>query len=340
MEFLRRRIGLILQLLVSVLIIAALTRVVDWGAVWSNMRTMDLGWIATAFICFAPVLLIVSWRWRMLLGVHGVHLRFWRIFELTMIGQFFSAIGVGTTGGDVIKIFYAARAVPPRRAAVAFTIVVDRVIGLVALLLFGVLLSIPNLHLLLSSSKTQAAVGTFYFFAISAAVASIFACIGPFVMKIQTLRTLVKKLPFVHHGASLFMAYEHTARAFGTNLLALVGSIPSHVCSTLMGYCVLRAMNLQPAPPLLASFAIIAIVNMLIALPVSFSGLGLREGLYLVFFGLLGIPSDKILAFSLTCFVLNLLWCLVGGPFYFLYRHETHTPPPDVSEVEPIFSER
>ena len=38
--------------------------------------------------------------------------------------------------------------------------------------------------------------------------------------------------------------------------------------------------------------------------------------------------------------VLNILWSLVGGPFYFLYRHETHTPPPNVAEVEPIFSER
>jgi glycosyltransferase 2 family protein len=340
MEFLRRRFGLILQLLVSALIIAALTRVVDWHSVLLNVRTMDIGWIATAFVCFAPVLFIVSWRWRMLLGVHGVHLRFWRVFELTMIGQFFSAIGVGTTGGDVIKIFYAARAVPQRRAAVAFTIVIDRVIGLVALLLFGVLLSIPNLHLLLSTPKTQAATATFYFFAIAAGVVSLFACVGPFVMKVQTLRALVKKLPLIHRIAPLFMVYEHSARAFGTNLIALVGSVPSHICSTLLGYSVLRAMNLQPVPNLLTAAAIIAIVNMLIALPVSFSGLGLREGLFLMFFGLLGIPADKILAFSLTCFCLNLLWCLVGGPFYFLYRHETHTPAPDVSEVEPIFSER
>ena len=81
----------------------------------------------------------------MLLGVHGVHLSYWRIFELTMIGQFFSAFLLGTTGGDVIKIFYAARAVPQRRAAVAFTVIVDRVIGLVALLLFGVALSIAKL---------------------------------------------------------------------------------------------------------------------------------------------------------------------------------------------------
>jgi len=338
MEFLRRRIGLILQALVSALIIAYLIRIVDWRTVWSNVQTMEPGWIVAAFFCFAPVLVIVSWRWRMLLAVHGVHLPFRRIFELTMIGQFFSAIGVGTTGGDVIKIFYTARAVPHRRAAVAFTIIVDRVIGLIALLLFGVILSIPKLPLLLSHPETRTATGSFYFFAAGGAVASLLACIGPFVMKSQTLRALIKKLPLVRRGASLFMAYEVTARAYRTNLLAVVGSLPSHVCGTMMGYCVILAMGLHP--DLLTTLAIIAMVNMLIALPVSLNGLGFREGLYIWFLDLLHIDKEHALAFSLTCFVLTLLWSLVGGPFYFLYRHETHTPPPNVAEVEPIFSER
>jgi uncharacterized membrane protein YbhN (UPF0104 family) len=340
MEFLRRRIGLILQTLVSALIIAWLMRVVNWSLVWSHVRTMDPSWIVMGILCFAPVLLVVSWRWRMLLAVHGVHLRFWRIFELTMIGQFFSALGVGTTGGDVIKIFYAARAVPQRRAAVAFTILLDRVIGLVALLLFGVALSIPNLGLLLSTHGTKVATATFYFFALGGITASLLACVGPFVMKSRALRDLVKKLPFIHRGASLYMAYEHSARAVGTNFLALAGSIPGHVFSTLLGFCVLKAMHLQPEPDFLTSFAIIAIVNMLIALPVSVAGLGVRESLYIMFFGLLGVDKDHATAFSLTCFALNLLWSLIGGPFYFLYRHETHTPPPNVAEVEPIFSER
>jgi uncharacterized protein (TIRG00374 family) len=340
MEFLRRRLGLILQTLVSVLIIAWLMRIVDWRVVWSNVRTMDAGWIVTSLLCFVPVVFIVSWRWRMLLAVHAVHLRFWRIFELTMIGQFFSAMGVGTTGGDVIKIFYAARAVPQRRAAVAFTIIIDRVIGLLALLIFGVLLSFPNLKLLLSHDNTKAATATFYFFAAGGMAASLLACIGPFVLKIQTLRSLIKKLPLIHRIAPLFMVYEHAARAFGTNLLALAGSLPSHVCMTLMGYCVLRAMDLPTEPDFFTSCAIIAIVNMLIALPVSIAGLGVRETLYIMFFALLGIDKDHAFAFSITCFALNMFWSLAGGPFYFLYRHETHAPPPDVAEVEPLFSDR
>ncbi len=338
MEFLRRRLGLIFRALVSILFITWLIHWVDWGKLWSILRTVDADWLVGSFFCFSPVLLIVSWRWRMLLGVHGVHLHFWRIFELTMVGQFFSAFLVGTTGGDVVKIFYAARAVPQRRAAVAFTVIVDRVIGMVALLLFGVALSFTQLPLLFSKHDTKAATVTFYLFAVGGVAASVLACLGPFLMRHQALRSLIKRLPFVHRIAPLFMAYEHAARAIGTNLLALVGSIPSHMSMVLMGYCILRAMHLQP--PLLAFCSVLAIVNLLIALPVSISGLGVREGLFIMFFGLFHIDKEHAVAFSLTYFGLNLIWSMAGGPFYFLYRHETHAPPPDVAEVEPIFSER
>jgi uncharacterized protein (TIRG00374 family) len=337
MEFLRRRLGLIARALVSILLIAWLVRKVDWPQLWAIVRTMDVPWLVAGFCCFFPVLLTVSWRWRLLLTVHGVHLRFWRIFELNMIGQFFSAFLLGTTGGDVFKIFYAARAVPQRKAAVAFTVVTDRVVGMMALLLIGLALSCTQLPLLLSKPGPRLATGTFYFLVLIGVTASILASAGPLLLQHQALRALIKKLPLVHRWTPLLAAYEQTARAFGTNLIALVGSIPSHVSMMAMGYCLLRAMHLSP--PLLAFCSILLMVNMLIALPVSISGFGVREGLFIMFFELLHIDRDHAFAFSLTFFAGNLLWSLIGGLFYLLYRHETHTPAPNVAEVEPLFSE-
>jgi glycosyltransferase 2 family protein len=346
MEFLRRRLGLILQVIVSVLVIAWLSRIVNWGEVWLKMRSMDPGWIFLGLLCFMPVLLIVSYRWQMLLAVHGIHLRFWRVLELTMIGQFFGTIGLGTTGGDVAKVFYAARAVPKQRAAAAFTIIVDRVIGLMALLLFGSVLVLSRWSLLYAHVPPvkpghldpRWATRVFFLIAAVGIGGGIAATLGPYIMAVRFLRESSKKIPLLHRGTSVFRAYEATARAFGTNLLALIISIPSHVCVTLMGYCVIRAMSIPVDPVPL--FAIIAMVNMLVALPISVGGIGVRESLFIAYLNLLGVDPDHATAFSITCFVMSLFWCLAGGPFYFLYRHETHTPPPDVTEVEPIFSER
>ncbi|MEJ0000435.1 MAG: lysylphosphatidylglycerol synthase transmembrane domain-containing protein [Verrucomicrobiota bacterium] len=338
MEFLRRRLGLIFRAVISLGAVWYVVHTYDWSKVWANIQSMEVRWLLVGLVCFLPTLLIVSWRWRLLLGVQGVHLRFWRVFELTMIGQFFSTVGVGTTGGDVFKIFYATRAVPDRRTAVAFTVIVDRVIGLMALLLFGVIVSAGRLPLLLSHNNTRVATGTFYLFAAGGAALAVLGTLGPYFLKLPVFAAIGRRLPMAHRGRKLYEAYERTVHAVGVNLVALFASLPSHLAVTVMGYFILLAMDLHP-PDLLMFCSTMAIVNMLIALPVSISGIGWRELLFPMFFSLMNISGDKAVTFSLTYFALNIVWSLAGGPFYFLYRHETHTPPPNVAEVQPIFSE-
>jgi len=336
MEFIRRRLGLILRTLVSVLLITWLLNKMNLPVLWPILATVRVSWLIAGFLVFTPVMFVISWRWRMLLGVHGVHMRYWRTFELTMIGQFFSAFLLGTTGGDVIKIFYVARAGPERKAAVAFTVIVDRVIGLVALLLFGVALSFTQLGLLFSRHDTKILTCLFYLFALGGVVGSVLACVGPYLLTNHKVRSFLERLPLGKRSASLFSAYETTARAIGVNVLALLGSLPSHFCSVIMGCCVLRSLNIPLAPlPFCAS---LVMVNMLIALPITISGIGWREWMFIQFFSLIGIDKEHAFAFSMTYFALNLIWSLLGGPFYFLYRHETHAPAPNVEEVEPLLS--
>jgi uncharacterized protein (TIRG00374 family) len=338
MEFIRRRLGLIVRAAVSILCAYLVWRSANWVKVWSDVRAMDPRWLLASLLAFTPTILIVSWRWRLLLGAHGVQLKYWRVLELNMIGQFFSAFLVGTTGGDVVKIFYVARNVPAKKAAVGFSVVVDRVIGMIAMLIFGVALSFTQLPLLMSNHFTRGLTGTFYAFAAGGALASIGATVAPLFLQRPAIRALLEKLPFASRVSQVLAAYETTARAFWRNVVALLVSMPSNVSIVLMGYCILRAMHLHP--PLLAFCSILTIVNMLIALPVSMNGIGVRELLFRNFLGLVGIDANTAVTFSLTFFVLNLVWSLLGGAFYHMYRHETHAPPaPHVSEDRPVMSQ-
>jgi uncharacterized membrane protein YbhN (UPF0104 family) len=336
MEFLRRRLGLIIRALVSLLAVGYVIHTYDWTKVWENIQTMNYWWLLAGLACFVPTLLVVSWRWRMLLNVHDVKMRFWRVFELTMIGQFFSTVGVGATGGDVFKIFYVARAVPDRRAAVAFTVIVDRVIGLLALLFFGATLALSRLPLLFSDPHTRVFTGTFFLFAVGGVVGSIGALFGPYFLNLPFFLALGRKLPMAQKMRKIFLAYDCSARAWRTNILALVVSMPSHLSIMMMGYCITLAMN-QPPSDVLAFCSIMAIVNLLIAMPVSISGIGIRELLFPMFLSLVAIPKDKAGTFAITYFALCTIWNVAGAPFYFLYRNETHTPPPDVDAVQPLF---
>jgi uncharacterized protein (TIRG00374 family) len=333
---------LIIQCAVSLLAVGIVIHIYPWAKIWQNILTMDYLWLAFGLVCFIPTLLVVSWRWRMLLGVQGVQLRFWRVFELTMIGQFFSTVGVGATGGDVFKIFYVARAVPDRRTAVAFTVIVDRVIGLIALVLFGAVLASFRVTLLTSTPNTKAAMAVFGLFVVGAAACAVLASVGPYFLNRPFFKKLGQKLPLAHRGAKLYAAYDCSARALGTNVLAVIASVPSHMSITAMAYCIMLAMPKTAEfqmPDTVAFCAIVAIVNLLIAMPVSVSGLGLRELLFPMFLALVKVPADKAGTFAITYFAMSTIWNLAGGPFYFMYRHETHTPPPDTDEVQPIFDQ-
>jgi uncharacterized membrane protein YbhN (UPF0104 family) len=60
------------------------------------------------------------------------------------------------------------------------------------------------------------------------------------------------------------------------------------------------------------------LVTLLSALPVSFGGLGVREGGFVFFLSFIGIPQDKALAFSLVWTALIFGAGMLGGLVLFL----------------------
>jgi hypothetical protein len=53
-------------------------------------------------------------------------------------------------------------------------------------------------------------------------------------------------------------------------------------------------------------------------LPISYSGLGIREAGYLILFGQVGMSGDQALSISFIYFGLILLLAITGGLFYIL----------------------
>ena len=55
----------------------------------------------------------------------------------TAIGLFFNIVVPGLTGGDLVKAVLAARDHPERKAAAMISVLVDRLIGVLVLVLLG-----------------------------------------------------------------------------------------------------------------------------------------------------------------------------------------------------------
>ncbi len=87
-------------------------------------------------------------RWYLLVRALGLQFRLVDAFRLGFLGYLFNFVSAGAVGGDLFKAYFIARQQPGRRAEAVATVIVDRMIGLYALLLLtsGVILvsGLPN----------------------------------------------------------------------------------------------------------------------------------------------------------------------------------------------------
>jgi uncharacterized membrane protein YbhN (UPF0104 family) len=76
---------------------------------------------------------VTAIRWRGLMRPQGIQMPLGKCLQLTFVGQFYSIMLPSLTGGDLVKIVYAARLTGSKTKSF-ITIILDRVIGLVALM--------------------------------------------------------------------------------------------------------------------------------------------------------------------------------------------------------------
>jgi hypothetical protein len=69
-------------------------------------------------------------------------------------------------------------------------------------------------------------------------------------------------------------------------------------------------------------FLFVPLLYLVILLPISVNGIGIRETVFVMFSARWGISSANAVAFSLTVFALNLAGSLIGGPLYWMDREK------------------
>ncbi len=118
------------------------------GELWKNLCLIHPFIFLLSLLAMAATIILGVLRWRMVLRVHGLELSFGRACEISFVAHFFNSFLLGSTGGDLMKAYYAARETHHKKTEAVSTVFVDRLIGLWAMLLFAALMMLPNLTLL------------------------------------------------------------------------------------------------------------------------------------------------------------------------------------------------
>lgn len=318
MQNLRRHASLTVRILISLAILAYLGFKVDWATLWQHVLGMDRLWLAGAFACFGPMLGLCAWRWQILLRVQGIFIPWWQSLQLGLVGHFFNSFLLGITGGDVVKIYYATLAAPEKKAAAGLSVIVDRLYGLVVLLVIATILCIAQFQFLTARADTSAAVY------LTLTIAAATFAIGLLSFRLAAISDAVRtrgwweKMPMHQMFDHLIEAYERYGSAWKENVAAFCISVCNHSLGMLLAYCIVRALHLDV--PFWPFVSILPILSLLIALPISVGGLGVREGLSVILFSLMGLSKEHAVTFALTFFAVNLAWSLVGSVFYMRYQ--------------------
>jgi len=273
-------------------------------------------WLIPGFLCFGLVLVCGAFRWQLLMKVQGIRLGLFRVWQLVMIGMFYNLFLPGGTGGDLVKIFYAVREAPKSKSAVFLSVVVDRVTGMVALILVST-------GVFLWFRETLMALPIMRAFLITVAI--IFgAFLGLILLAVVIDRFhLANRLParFPGHGTILEIAraFSVYARDWRAVVAAVLISLPLNLF--IFGTGIFAAYAFPGNPGAAAMTSVIPVVNTISSLPLSLAGIGVREKLFaMMLHPLYGTPEDLAVLISITGFALGVLWGLLGGAVSIFYR--------------------
>lgn len=280
-------------------------------------------WLLLGIAIYGIVEIGAGLRWQILLQVQGIHLSWRRVLALVFIGLFFNFFIPGATGGDAVKIFYLLKETPGRRTAALLSVIVDRLLGLFALVALASVLIATKWTWLTSDAQTAE-----WVWIVLAVLAGSFLFLG--VSLLVSSRDLLYRLPARFPArdklAEIAMAYHLYGRQWRASLLAFLISIGAHFGYYATFYCAARSLgNDVNLPSFGEFFAIMPIVGTITSLPISIGGVGWREVVFQTFLrNLCDVTEGVAIAVSSTGYLLTLAWGLVGGLIYLAYRPSVH----------------
>lgn len=293
----------------------------------------DFTWLLAALAIAAVPPICATARWWLLLRVQDIRLTVKRAFQLYMVGMFFNLFLLGSTGGDAVKLFYLLRERPdPRLRAGAFmSVVMDRLVGMVALIILSAGFVLARYHWLTQTRATAGWVNGFLVILGLILAGIVAACVA-------AQSTLLERLPATLPGRTAFIevsaAIRVYTRAWQTSLTCIFISFFGHGAMFVTFYFAARVMRAGVA--FWDVTVVMPIINTYVSLPFSLSGIGVREQLFTTMLGdLCHLAEDKAVLISLIGFLCSTVFFgLIGAVMYLFYRSAKGAPPAHVEEVE------
>lgn len=272
----------------------------------------DLRWIVGAAALLFGSNVIGTWQWQGLLRGAGIRIPFWKVLSYYHVGLFFNNFLPANVGGDVARVLDASRYGASRATAFS-TVLMDRLIGTVALAGLALVTTLPavdHFHL------TMVYLSLVAFFVVS--VGMLWAVFHPAVL--PALERLLARVglggfkPALDDLAARLQGFRDQRELF---LRLLAVALVVQISRIFVHVLVARGLGIRVELPYF--FLLVPMLAVAVSLPISLNGIGVREGAGIVLFGLVGVGRAAAFSLQFTTYLVAVAISLIGG-LVFLVR--------------------
>lgn len=285
---------------VSLGLIAWVLSKIDPAAAWNQAKSIDGAMALMSVVLMMAQIALGAVRWALVLRALSAAFHWLQTLSVYYIGVFFSIVLPGAVGGDAVRMWFARRNGLSLVTAVN-SVALERAVTVFALVLL-VCLTQPILMLRLPDLP-----GVWVFPALLA------IC----VLGILTLAALDRLPQSLHRwrvvrGLALLAVdtrklFFHPGFCLGTIVVALIG----HINLSLVVYVLAIGLNLDIH--VLDCLVLVPPVILIMTLPISIAGWGVRETAMVTAFSFVGLDSSSTLVLSILFGILTMVTALPGG---------------------------
>lgn len=320
----KKWLALALKFLVSGFLIWFLLSNIDLGSAMARAAEADPKMLLAAMLVLLVQIGIGGARWGVVMNAIGAPLGFVRSTQLFYIGVFFNQTLPSSVGGDGVRIYKVYKHGVGLRSAFN-GVILERVATVVALvLLVGVTLPwfLPRLD---ETARAMAGPGF--------GVIALGAAAGLWLlMRMERLPETLRRWRLVRGLGNLGVDARRVFLHLGHLLPVLAWGLVTHINISFSVFILGLGLGLEIT--LIDCLVLVPTVLLIMTLPISIAGWGVRETAMVGLFGLIGVPGEGALVLSVLFGLVGIATALPGGAVWLASRDRGETMEYQTPDIE------
>ncbi|MDZ7761300.1 MAG: lysylphosphatidylglycerol synthase transmembrane domain-containing protein [Desulfovermiculus sp.] len=320
-----KKFVLLVKIITPIVLLSIIFQRINFEKLLFHLLNIHIGYLILAFsFGYVSYVVISSLRWKLTLSYfYKINIPFFILLKYYWVGLFIGYFIPAGVGGDIYRAINAGRYSQEYEKSLLLVFIEKFSILIINFLI--IICTYPFLsNYILSKQVTQIA-HFFYLF--------IFVLVALLVC----LLVIVKSRFYIYFYPYLFQMVADKIKAMSRKItslslspnpvsvrnmlspllewknfsLLIIFTILNRMIGSIGGYFLLKSVGVDLS--LLIHFFTWTLILLIFSLPISIGTLGVREGTYILFFGLFGVQSEVALAASFAGLACMLASILIGG---------------------------